>query len=59
MDWQHILEIVVPVIGATWVLRSKLGDIELALRGHVAQDDERHSNLKERVLKLEDYRGRR
>lgn len=59
MNLPEVLSIIATVVGATWVLRSKLSDIETALKAHVAQDDQRHEDLKARVVKLEDYRGRR
>lgn len=66
MDWQQFLGLAAIGVGATWALRSKLGDIEVALGAHVARDDERHADLKaqvekhdDRIVKLEDYRGRR
>lgn len=48
------------IAGATWALRTKLGDIELALREHVVEDKAIH----DKVIKLEDAakekrRGRR
>lgn len=32
------LGVIGAVVGATWALRTKLSDIEVALRGHVAED---------------------
>jgi hypothetical protein len=45
-------------VGATWVLRSKLGDVESALGTHVARDDERHADHEARIFKLEGRRKR-
>lgn len=50
-----ILAIVGTTVGATWVLRSKLGDIELAIRGQGLRVD----NIEARVIKLEAHRERR
>jgi hypothetical protein len=47
-------------IGATWLLRSKLSDIETAIRGHVEADEQYHKATDARVIKLEQRnRGRR
>lgn len=60
MNWDVILSVGVAAIGATWVLRGGLSRIEVALQGHVERDDQRHTDLSSRVVKLEDWRdGRR
>jgi hypothetical protein len=41
------------VIGATWLLRSKLGDIESALRAHIAESNQQFRGLRRRVSQLE------
>lgn len=46
------------VAGATWALRTKLSDIEVALKGHVTQDEEVHKDQGARILKLEGRRKR-
>lgn len=51
----HVTAIVGAVIGATWALRTKLGDIEAALYTHVAK----HEALEARVIKIEDARKAR
>ncbi len=53
------LAIAAAVIGATWTLRSKLGDIESALREHVASDATAFAALSNRVIKLEGRTRRR
>lgn len=58
MTLAEILGIGATVIGATWVLRSKLSDIEKAVHGHVERDDERHKSLDGRVVSLEEWRNR-
>lgn len=63
MDPLHIIgavfSLVAVAVGATWALRTKLSDIEVALRGHVEQDEERHGNHEGRIVKLEKRHGRR
>jgi hypothetical protein len=56
---EHLIGFAVTAIGATWVLRSKLSDIEKALVGHVERDDERHKGLDGRIVSLEDWRNNR
>lgn len=53
-----IVGLVTTVIGATWALRSKLTDIEKAIAGHIATDEELHKAQDAKILKLE-KRGRR
>jgi len=57
MSIEHLIGFAVTAIGATWVLRSKLSDIEKALVGHVERDDERHKNHNERIVSLEEWRN--
>ena len=49
-----LVTILVAVTGATWALRAKLGDIEAALREHVAGCSVQLSGLAARVTRLED-----
>jgi hypothetical protein len=58
MSIEYIVGLAVTVIGATWVLRSKLSDIETALVGHVERDDERHKGHDGRIVSLETWRSR-
>jgi hypothetical protein len=53
MDTGTLLTIAGLVIGATWALRSKLGDIEKALSAHVASDTQQFRALDARVTRLE------
>lgn len=46
------------VVGATWALRSKLSDIEMAIQGHIKTDAEQHKNHDTRIASLEDWRNR-
>ncbi len=54
-----ILTCVGSAMGATWLLRSKLSDIEAAIKGHVEADEQHHKSMEARVIKLEGRRGRR
>jgi hypothetical protein len=54
-----LVTILVTVGGATWALRSKLSDIESAIREHVAADEHVHTNQEARIIKLEGRRGPR
>lgn len=47
------------VAGATWALRTKLSDIEVALRGHVEEDRAVQKNHETRIISLEKRRQRR
>lgn len=47
------------IVGATWALRTKLSDIEVALRGHVAEDKATFASHDARIIKLESRRGQR
>ena len=51
--------IVSAIVGGVWVLRSKLSDIEAAVRGHIERDEELHAGLAARIVKLEEFRVRR
>ncbi len=44
---------VTAVVSATWVLRSKLSDVEKALGTHAAHDEMRFSAQDARIVKLE------
>jgi hypothetical protein len=59
MDLSHLVAILVAVVGATWALRTKLSDIEVALNGHVKKDEAAHDELDKRVIKLEARRVRK
>jgi len=56
-----VLTCAASAIGATWLLRSKLSDIEVAIKGHVESDEAIHKATDARVIKLEERakRGRR
>lgn len=56
LDFGTIVTIVVSVVGATWVLRSKLSSIETALQNHITASNEKHDALVAKVIQLE---GRR
>lgn len=47
------------VVGATWALRSKLGDLEVALSGHVIEDKAVQKEHAARIIKLEGRRAKR
>ena len=53
MDIALISTIAVSAVGATWVLRSKLGDIECALRAHITANEHEFAQLTGRLVKLE------
>lgn len=69
MSWQEVfglLSIIGAIVGGVWVLRSKLSDIEVKIGGleialgvHSKMDKERHENHEARIVRLEDFRGRR
>lgn len=48
-----IVSIVGTSVGATWLLRSKLSDLESALKTHVADDTAKFEGLTARVIKME------
>ena len=52
----HLVGIASIVFGAAWALRTKLSDIEVAIKGHMEKDEATHKNQEARILKLE---GRR
>lgn len=54
----HILSFGSMVVGATWVLASRLGKIESAIKGHVSEDREKFESLGARVVRLESRRRR-
>ena len=58
MSIEQFAGALVTVVGAVWVLRSKLSDIEKAIHGHVERDDERHKGHESRIVSLEDWRNR-
>lgn len=58
MSAETIIGFAVTAIGAVWVLRSKLSDIEKAVQGHVEQDREQHKAHEDRIVSLEDWRNR-
>lgn len=43
-------------IGATWAIRSKLSDIEVAIKQHVTEDKAEFHKLASRVIQLEERR---
>lgn len=45
--------VVVTAVGATWALRAKLSDIEVAIKGHIEKDEETHRAQEARIIKLE------
>jgi hypothetical protein len=47
------------VVGATWALRTKLGDIEIAIRGHIIEDKAVQGDHEKRIVKLEGRRAKR
>ena len=60
MDIFQLAPIAAMVVGATWVLRSKLGNVESAigrlaekLEAHVEKDTAEHKAVNARVIKLE------
>jgi hypothetical protein len=59
MNTDIIVTIAIAAIGATWLIRSKLGDLEQALFRHADLDQQRHEDHDRRIIKLEEYRGRR
>ncbi len=44
------------VVSATWVLRSKLSDVEKAIGTHVAHDEMRFAAQDARIIKMEKRR---
>lgn len=52
-----ILAIVGSAVGATWAIRSKLTDIEVAFARHSAEDEQKHAAMNARILRLETERG--
>ncbi len=54
-----IVAILASAIGATWALRSKLGDIEKAMLEHVAADAAVHAAQEAKIFKLEGRRSKR
>lgn len=62
MDLAHVAFIVTTIgtaVGMTWALRSKLSDIEVALRERDVRSDSRHANHEVRITNLEDWKKRR
>ncbi len=55
----HVMAIVGTAVGATWVLRTKLSDIEAALNAHISLDAAKLKDLGARVIKLEGRQKRR
>ncbi len=47
------MSIVGSAIGATWFLRSKLSDLEVAMKDHVATDLQKFEAQTARIIKLE------
>lgn len=45
--------------GATWALRTKLSDIELAIRGHIVEDKANHEAHEARIIQLEGRKARK
>lgn len=62
MDPLHVFgalaAMVATAVGATWALRSKLGDIEQAIHGHIETDLVTHKDQEARIIKLEQRRRR-
>jgi hypothetical protein len=60
-SYVHLFSILGAVVAATWLLRSKLSDIEVALRAHVVATEHELSDHRARIITLEDRRttGRR
>ncbi len=56
MDWGLAASLVVAISGATWALRSKLSDVETALKVHVIEEASKSEVLTGRVIKLEKRR---
>lgn len=54
----EVIMILASVVGMTWALRTKLADIESALRGHVEKTDTAISDLKAQVVELRTKRRR-
>ncbi len=54
-----VLAVVSSSVGAAWMLRTKLSDIEAAIRDHVSSDTAKFEALGARVIKLEKRRGSR
>ncbi len=44
---------VATAVTATWVLRSKLSDVECGLKAHVAEDARQFETLTAKVIKME------
>jgi hypothetical protein len=55
----HGAALIGSIVGATWVLRSKLSDIEAKLEAHITRTIADVDAVKARVIKLEDARARR
>jgi hypothetical protein len=52
----YVVAIIGSVIGMTWALRTKLADIEVAVKGHIAEDKIEHESVNARIIKLESRR---
>ncbi len=55
----HAAALVGSIVGATWVLRSKLSDIEHELKTHIARSTADHEALRARVINIEEARAAR
>jgi hypothetical protein len=55
----QVLTIAGAIGGATWALRTKLGDIELVLKEHVTNDSAKFQALEAKVTLLEGRTKRR
>lgn len=56
MTIETLLTFVSTAAAATWVIASKLGKIESAIKGHVATDEVVHAEQNAKILKLEKRR---
>ncbi len=54
-----VITIVVAAVGATWVIASRLTDIQLAFRDHVATDEARFTKLEKLKVVSINSRGKK
>lgn len=56
VDLPLYITVLTTVVTATWILRTKLSDIEEALKAHIARSDARIGDVERRVVSLEKRR---
>jgi hypothetical protein len=59
MDIALIVTVVSCTAGATWLVRSAIGDVATALRVHVIEESGEREALEKRIVSIEEWKNKR